>query len=49
MEPITEGQRNKQIADRLVMSEGTVKSHVKHIPRKRRAANRADAVFDTRG
>ena len=30
--------------NRLVISEGTVKSHVKHILRKLRAANRAEAV-----
>jgi DNA-binding NarL/FixJ family response regulator len=28
----------------LVISEGTVKSHVKHILRKLRASNRAEAV-----
>jgi DNA-binding CsgD family transcriptional regulator len=31
-------------ADQLVIAEGTVKSHVKHILRKLRAANRAEAV-----
>ncbi|MBV9313087.1 MAG: helix-turn-helix transcriptional regulator [Pseudonocardia sp.] len=35
---------NSRIARRLVISEGTVKSHVKHILRKLRAANRAEAV-----
>jgi DNA-binding CsgD family transcriptional regulator len=39
-----EGATNAAIANRLVISEGTVKSHVKHILRKLRAANRAEAV-----
>ena len=38
------GKTNAGIADRLVVSEGTVKSHVKHILRKLTAANRAEAV-----
>lgn len=38
------GATNAEIADRLVIAEGTVKSHVKHILRKLRAANRAEAV-----
>ncbi|MGE4428386.1 MAG: response regulator transcription factor [Solirubrobacteraceae bacterium] len=38
------GATNNQIADQLVISEGTVKSHVKHILRKLRASNRAEAV-----
>jgi DNA-binding NarL/FixJ family response regulator len=32
------------VAQELVISEGTVKSHVKHILRKLRVANRAEAV-----
>jgi DNA-binding CsgD family transcriptional regulator len=38
------GATNVDIANELVISEGTVKSHVKHILRKTRAANRAQAV-----
>ncbi|WP_139316918.1 MULTISPECIES: LuxR C-terminal-related transcriptional regulator [unclassified Pseudonocardia] len=38
------GDTNARIATRLVISEGTVKSHVKHILRKLGAANRAEAV-----
>jgi len=38
------GDTNGRIADRLVVSEGTVKTHVKNILRKLGAANRADAV-----
>jgi DNA-binding NarL/FixJ family response regulator len=38
------GRTNAQIARRLVIAEGTVKSHVKHILRKLDAANRAEAV-----
>ncbi len=38
------GETNAGIAENLVITEGTVKSHVKHILRKLRAANRAEAV-----
>jgi DNA-binding CsgD family transcriptional regulator/GAF domain-containing protein len=38
------GATNAQIAGRLVISEATVKSHVKHLLRKLHAANRAEAV-----
>jgi DNA-binding CsgD family transcriptional regulator len=39
------GATNTQIAATLVVSEGTVKSHVKRILRKLPAANRAEAVY----
>ena len=35
---------NDRIAERLVISSDTVKSHVKHILRKLRAENRAEAI-----
>lgn len=38
------GDTNHRIARRLIISESTVKSHVKHILRKLGAANRAEAV-----
>ena len=38
------GDTNARIATRLVVSEGTVKTHVKNILRKLAAANRAEAV-----
>ncbi|MCW2753897.1 MAG: modulated transcriptional regulator, LuxR family [Marmoricola sp.] len=41
---LVSGATNAQIADRLTVSETTVKSHVKHILRKMRAANRAEAI-----
>ena len=41
---MAEGATNAVIADRLVIAPGTVKSHVKHILRKLRASNRAEAV-----
>jgi DNA-binding CsgD family transcriptional regulator len=41
---MADGETNRQIAARLVVSEATVKSHVKSILRKLRATNRADAV-----
>ena len=44
LELITSGATNVRIAEQLVLSEGTVKSHVKHILRKLRVANRAEAV-----
>ena len=44
MELLAHGETNRQIADRIVVSEGTVKSHVSQILRKMHAANRAEAV-----
>ena len=44
IELMARGASNGDIAERLVISEGTVKSHVKHILRKLHAANRAQAV-----
>jgi DNA-binding CsgD family transcriptional regulator len=38
------GATNAQIADQLVVSECTVKSHVRHILRKLGAVNRAQAI-----
>ncbi len=38
------GASNREIANRLVITEATVKSHVKQILRKLRASNRAQAV-----
>jgi DNA-binding NarL/FixJ family response regulator len=42
---LAEGASNASIAGRLVISEATVKSHVRHILRKLRAANRTEAVI----
>jgi LuxR family transcriptional regulator, regulator of acetate metabolism len=42
---LAEGASNASIAARLVISEATVKSHVRHILRKLRAANRTEAVI----
>lgn len=44
IELLAHGETNKQIAERMVVSEGTVKSHVGNILRKLQAANRAEAV-----
>ncbi|MGZ6825412.1 MAG: LuxR C-terminal-related transcriptional regulator [Mycobacteriales bacterium] len=42
---VARGATNVQIAEELVLSESTVKSHVKRILRKLPAANRAEAAF----
>jgi DNA-binding NarL/FixJ family response regulator len=44
IELVSAGATNQEIANALVISESTVKSHVKHILRKLGAANRAEAV-----
>ncbi len=44
MEHMAHGESNQEIARRLIISEGTVKTHVKHILRKLGAGNRAEAV-----
>jgi DNA-binding CsgD family transcriptional regulator len=41
---LAEGKTNAQIAGRLFISEGTVKSHLRHIMGKLGAGNRTDAV-----
>jgi DNA-binding NarL/FixJ family response regulator len=46
---IAAGLSNAQIAERLVISEGTVKSHVNHLLAKIDARGRAPAVTVTRG
>jgi hypothetical protein len=38
------GQRNREIADRLFISEKTVKIHIKHVMEKHGANHRAQAV-----
>ncbi|CAN5816957.1 LuxR C-terminal-related transcriptional regulator [soil metagenome] len=43
-EAMVTGASNHEIADQLVITEGTVKSHVKHILRKYGAVNRAQAI-----
>ena len=44
VELMATGARNVEIADRLVVSEATVKSHVRSVMRKLGASNRADVV-----
>lgn len=46
---IAEGFRDREIADRLVLTESTVKSHVQSILRKLGARNRTEAVSRLRG
>jgi DNA-binding NarL/FixJ family response regulator len=41
---IAEGNRNKDIAERLFISEETVKVHVKHVMEKLGASDRTEAV-----
>jgi len=44
MELLVRGATNEQIAERFVVTEGTVKALVTHVYRKLHAANRAEAV-----
>jgi DNA-binding CsgD family transcriptional regulator len=45
LEMIATGAKNSQIAERFVISQNTVKSHVSQILRKLPAANRTEAAF----
>jgi len=46
---LAEGLRNREIADRLLIGEATVKTHVRHVLEKLRFRNRAEAAaFATR-
>ncbi len=44
LETLAHGMTTTQIADELVISENTVKTHVRHILEKLQASNRAEAV-----
>ena len=44
LELIGRGLRNREIAERLVVSEATVKTHVRHVLEKLRLRNRAEAA-----
>jgi DNA-binding CsgD family transcriptional regulator len=46
---MVEGLGNAAIAERLVLSRSTVKSHVRNVLRKLGAVNRADAISRSRG
>ena len=41
---LAEGLRNREIADRLHISDATVKTHVRHVLEKLRFRNRAEAA-----
>jgi DNA-binding NarL/FixJ family response regulator len=41
---VAEGSRNRDIAERLFISEETVKVHIKHIMEKLNASDRTQAV-----
>ena len=41
---LSEGLRNREIAERLTISEATVKTHVRHVLEKLRFRNRAEAA-----
>ena len=49
LELIAEGARDREIAERLIVTESTVKKHVQNILRKLHARNRAEAVGRLRG
>ncbi len=44
LQQVAEGNRNRDIADRLFISEGTVKVHIKHIMEKLGAKDRTQAI-----
>lgn len=44
LQQVAEGNRNRDIADRLFISEGTVKVHIKHIMEKLGANDRTQAI-----
>jgi DNA-binding NarL/FixJ family response regulator len=44
LELIGQGLRNREIAERLIVSEATVKTHVRHVLEKLRLRNRAEAA-----
>ena len=44
LELMAEGLRNREIAERLFLSEATVKTHVRHLLDKLRLRNRAEAA-----
>lgn len=44
LQHVAEGNANKQIADKLFISEGTVKVHIKHIMEKLGASDRTQAI-----
>jgi RNA polymerase sigma factor (sigma-70 family) len=49
LELVAGGLRNREIAERLFLSEATVKTHVRHVLEKLRLRNRAEAAaFATR-
>ncbi|TMG16775.1 MAG: response regulator transcription factor, partial [Chloroflexi bacterium] len=44
LQSVVEGKGNKAIANRLGLSEGTIKSHLRNIYRKLRVQTRAEAA-----